>query len=318
MILGHKKQWQFLLKMTENKTLAHALLFSGPEGIGKKTVALEFSQYLFCQGLSRPCHHCFGCRGIINRNHPDFLFISSEENNIKINQIKKLSHFLSLKPFSAPLKIVVIDDSHLMNNSAQNSFLKTLEEPKGNALIILISSQEQLLLPTIRSRLQKIFFHPPTKKEIRVYLQKQGLKEEKINLLLELSLLKPAKIITFLNNSSLFKKEKEEENEFWYLFKKDLYLCFQKLKQVSEKDTLSILETWYRVLRKEILKTLYQRPSFLPVSFSLQELFFLVSELEKIYYPIKRTNINKRLALETFLLNTRAKIYELRRVNQKN
>jgi len=121
MIIGHQKQWEFLKFLVKIKKIPHALLFVGPEKIGKKTLALEFASLILKQSL---------------RGHPDFVFLEPINGEIKISQIRELILRLSLKKSSAPFKIVIIDNAHLMNFQAQNCFLKTLEEPKGESVLI--------------------------------------------------------------------------------------------------------------------------------------------------------------------------------------
>ena len=135
MIIGHKKQQEFLERII--KEGSRSLLFTGPESLGKKTVALAFFASLFEE---KPL------------NHPDFILINPLEGKIRINQIRELSNRIALKPIKSPSFGVIIDQAHLMNKEAQNCFLKTLEEPKSNAILILVTEHPSFLLPTIFSR----------------------------------------------------------------------------------------------------------------------------------------------------------------------
>src|SRR4030042_5617712 len=126
MIIGHKKQWQYLLKSKETGRLSHAYLFCGQEKLGKKKVALEWISLLLGED-------------VFKNNHPDLTLIEPEGKEIQIGQIKQLIWNLSLKPYSAPFKVALIDRAHLMNEEAQASLLKTLEEPKGETILFLVS-----------------------------------------------------------------------------------------------------------------------------------------------------------------------------------
>ena len=141
MTIGHKKQWEFLKNKSALSQLSHAYLFTGAEGIGKKTFAIEFSEFLGCK-------------------FPDLKIISLKEDKkeIDISQVREIQSFLAYKSYNGGYKIVIIDGAHLMNVEAQNCLLKTLEEPKGETLIILTSSKPDVLLPTIFSRCQTIKF----------------------------------------------------------------------------------------------------------------------------------------------------------------
>ena len=142
--MNHLKQWNLLKNTIKSGRLAHALLFYGQKGLGKKSFALKFSEELL------------GCK---NKNlNPDFIFLDSEEQ-IKISQIKEIANKLSFKPYSSPCKIAVINNVHLMNKEAQNCFLKFLEEPTPKTYLILITQYPNLLLPTVLSRLQKVRFY---------------------------------------------------------------------------------------------------------------------------------------------------------------
>ncbi len=153
MLVGHKKQWEFLKKKHALNQLAHAYLFTGAEGIGKKMLILEFAESIGCK-------------------FPDLLIIESinSESSIKnkrdsleidIDQIREVQKFLSYKSYNGGYKIIIVDNAERMNAEAQDCFLKTLEEPKGNTLLVLISSKPDMLLPTIFSRCQTLKFFKP-------------------------------------------------------------------------------------------------------------------------------------------------------------
>lgn len=144
----HKKQWEFLEASRGNNRLAHAYLFSGPRGIGKKTFALEFLKAIDCR---------FPDLMVVGeKNTKDPVF--GDGGEIKISQVREIQNFLGYKSYNGGFKAVVVDESEKMNQEAQSCFLKTLEEPKGNTLIILISSKPDILLSTITSRCQTIKF----------------------------------------------------------------------------------------------------------------------------------------------------------------
>lgn len=160
-IIGHTKEKHILLNALKKDRLATTYLFCGESGIGKRRFALEFAKVLNCEHPttgSDSCDRCSSCRRISANNHPDLFVVTSESNVIRIEAIREVQEFLSLTPYEGRKKIVIIDDAHLMNQSASNAFLKTLEEPAAKSLIILISNLPELLLETIRSRCFRLNF----------------------------------------------------------------------------------------------------------------------------------------------------------------
>jgi len=177
-ILGHKDIIERLYEAVKNQHIASALLFCGPEGIGKKRVALHLAQALNCRQFSArgPCLECASCRKITALNHPEVKIVNKEEKakNLKIDQIIQLRADISLRPVEAIKKVYIIDDAHILTREASNCLLKTLEEPPLDSLIILVTANPSALLVTIRSRCQKIEFKPLPVKEVKHRLQEKG------------------------------------------------------------------------------------------------------------------------------------------------
>lgn len=269
--------------MVEKEKIPHALLFSGPEKLGKKRVALEFISYLFGQSPL---------------NHPDFILIKPStqnltKNQIQIDQIRELNWRISLKPFKAKIKTAIIDSAHLMTKEAQNCFLKTLEEPKGKALIILISEYPSLLLPTILSRCQIIKFFPVEREQIRNYLAEKGLSSEKIEKILEISLGKIGLAIDLLNDQEKLKEREKREEELIKISRLPLANRFQYIKELQKtSDLKEILDIWLAYFRK----TLFSQPA---VSVKMKNILKLTQEIN---FLISTTNINRSLALEILML----------------
>ena len=156
-IVGHKIQCERLLKLTN---IPHAILFTGPEAVGKKRVARWFAEKLLGK-----------------LQHPDLHLVQREEEkrDIPATAIRDLIQKLQLKSYAGGKKIAIIDDAHRMNIAASNAFLKTLEEPPGDSLIILISHCPQVLLPTIISRCQTFNFSELNKEDQKEILRNLGL-----------------------------------------------------------------------------------------------------------------------------------------------
>jgi DNA polymerase III subunit delta' len=180
-IEGHEKPITILKRALANKTLAHAYLFSGEEGIGKKKTALALAAAVNCQnaGEAGGCDICPSCRKAAAGGHPDIHLLVPDGEELKIDQVRLVQSDLALKPFEGEKKTLIVDGVDRMNAASSNAFLKTLEEPPGEALIVLITSLPQSLLPTIRSRCQEIRFQPLSRQTLaQALMQKKGLSEE--------------------------------------------------------------------------------------------------------------------------------------------
>ncbi len=139
----HKQQCKFLENAVKNDRVPQAIIFNGPKGVGKKQVALDFIK-------------------LVNNGEiysQDLIEIEPEGKEIQIDQIRELQKTLSFKPQFSDRKTVIVNQVESMNKLAQNCFLKTLEEPKSNALFILITDKYRILLPTIISRCAVLKFY---------------------------------------------------------------------------------------------------------------------------------------------------------------
>lgn len=170
-LIGHEKIQNQLKKAIENNHISHAYIFQGSDGLGKKVLAYNLAQTLCClnQGVEA-CKECEACVQIETQNSPDLVFIEPDGNSIKREQIDKLQKDLMVKPFGYK-KIIIIEAADLMTVQAQNTFLKTLEEPPTYAVIIMLVTNSYRLLPTILSRSQIISFYPLNKQTILEHIQ---------------------------------------------------------------------------------------------------------------------------------------------------
>lgn len=181
-IRGQDRVREALKRSISADRVAHAYLFEGPSGCGRRTTALALIQALFC---SQPvngdaCDVCPSCRKFVSGNHPDLQLLSPlpDKRDISIEQIRELQKVLALRPFEASRKACLIEPAERVNEKAANALLKTLEEPPGAALIILLTNQADLLLPTIRSRCQHLRFNPLDEATVAGLLVQQGMEAE--------------------------------------------------------------------------------------------------------------------------------------------
>jgi DNA polymerase III delta prime subunit len=164
-MLNNEKQWLFLKKSAQLGKLSHAYLFSGRSGLVKEETAREFAKVLNCQNQdfkAKPCGQCPSCTEFAKGLHPDFLWLEPEKEaeESQINLVRNLTGWLSLRPGLGGYKVAAINRLENFSFAAQSSLLKTLEEPAGQTVLIIISDYPDLLLPTIISRSQEIKFPP--------------------------------------------------------------------------------------------------------------------------------------------------------------
>jgi DNA polymerase-3 subunit delta' len=180
-IIGHDRPVAILKRALANEALAHALLFSGEEGIGKRMTALALAAALNCgaPGPDGGCGVCAACRKVAAGSHPDVHLLAPETDEIKIDQVRRVQEELSLKAFEGRRKVLIVDGAEAMNDASSNSFLKTLEEPPGDTLIVLVTARPRGLLPTIRSRCQELQFLPLPRHTLAALLrERRGLSED--------------------------------------------------------------------------------------------------------------------------------------------
>jgi len=190
----HRKAYKLLENMHKLRRIPSALIFFGKEGIGKKDTAFEFSKAILCLKNTFPaCGECPSCMRMeefkkkpeeelevygesqtgkevflyLQGDHPDFIYVKPEKDEIKIDQIRGVREFVSLKPALSSKKVVLIAPADSMNTYAQNAFLKTLEEPPEDTHIIMVSHSLEKLLPTVKSRSFLIEFEELSEEELR-------------------------------------------------------------------------------------------------------------------------------------------------------
>ena len=178
-IIGQGRSIAILQRARAGGKLAHAYLFDGIEGCGKRKTALALVQSIFCSDdKGEGCGHCPSCNKVAALQHPDLHLIEPDGAFIKIDQVRELQREMAFRPFEAPQKACIIDNADRLNPAAGNALLKTLEEPPGNALIILITANPGGMLPTIISRCQRLQFQAIPQPALEDYLVSQGTPAE--------------------------------------------------------------------------------------------------------------------------------------------
>ena len=156
---GYGDKMEQLMRSVQAGRIVHALLFVGPRGSGKRTMARLFAQAVFCAGRDKPCGVCPACKRFLAGSHPDVKTLRPQKRSIGVEAVRELIDALALRPYEGDRHVVLIEQAESMTPSAQNALLKTLEDPSGDALFFLISDAPGALLSTIVSRCQTVRFH---------------------------------------------------------------------------------------------------------------------------------------------------------------
>ena len=160
-IAGHRQLLELIPRAAVRGTLPPSLIFAGPEGVGKRLAAIALAQFLNCPNRTQndSCGTCASCTRIARGVHADVLIVEPGDTGaIKIDQIRDAIERTAYRPFEGRMRVVIIDDADVVNVEAQNALLKTLEEPPAASVFVLVTSRPDVLLPTVRSRCQRLRF----------------------------------------------------------------------------------------------------------------------------------------------------------------
>jgi DNA polymerase-3 subunit delta' len=315
-VLGHEKIIEILKRAIRNKTVSHSYIFEGEEGLGKKKIALIFAKTLLCkEQKEEPCNHCTSCMKFDSSNHPDLILIEPEKGLIKKGAIEELVKSVAMAPFESMRKVYIINDSHKMNLEAKNTLLKTLEEPPEYINIILITSNINNLLPTIRSRCQSIKFYPvENKKIVDLLVNVYDKSIDEANFIADFTRGSVGKSIELSTSDDFFNKREEIIRIIDGIVKGDKSKALSSIDFFNEnKDSideiLDIFLIWFRdlIIYKETGKNefIFNKDK---IDFLRVHSFMEFTQINDIIYKIQETkdninkNVNFQLSIETMLL----------------
>ena len=318
-VFGHAWAQTLLRRAVQQQATRHAYLFTGPEHIGKTTLALAFAQALTCENPTREeglgaCGHCRSCRLAYEGMHPDHRVFEPAGQQLRIEQIREVVREAALSPVSSRYKVFIITAFERANVYAANALLKTLEEPSATTRIILISHQPSGLLDTIISRCQQLRLRPLPEHEIAEVLQSTvGLDALSARRLARLSHGRIGRALTMAQDPASWQSYDQRVQEL------DAILTYSPAQRLAyaqrmEKDeqlerTLQEWLLWWRdvllmqyhvhdrILNQEHQALLTQQAQAVPTP---QVRRFIRAILETVQYL--RQNVNRRLALEALLL----------------
>jgi DNA polymerase-3 subunit delta' len=178
-ILGQANALRLLRNALDHARLAHAYLLAGPPGVGKHLTARQFAKAVSCPVQpTDACDTCTTCKKIDADNHPDILDIGPDGNTIRIEQIRTIQQRLSYRPYEQDHIVIILDGCERLTPPATNALLKTLEEPPGHALLLLLTSHKTALPLTITSRCQLVPFRALTPAHLHTILERRGVECE--------------------------------------------------------------------------------------------------------------------------------------------
>jgi DNA polymerase-3 subunit delta' len=244
----NRPQW-FRLASRLDK-LPHALLFSGPAGLGKNAFAMELARTLLCAQpgpTGEACGACKNCYLFAAGTHPDLFVIAPLEQGkaIVIDQIRSLGEFSALRPHTAGRKVVVLAPAEAMNPHAANGLLKLLEEPPLGSHFILVCKQAARLAPTILSRCVRVEFCPPAREEGLAWLKSQALDADQPDLLLDLADRAPLRALALVQSDFLtLRRQLIGDIEALGTDKADPVACAERWKKIGAAGCLAWLQTW--------------------------------------------------------------------------
>ena len=182
-IVGHEDIIAHFKSSIETGNVAHAYIISGDAGSGKKALAYAFAETLECEaGGTEACGTCQSCLQVSTGNYPDIITVTHEKPNlISVDEVRdQLINTIDIKPYKGKYKIYIIPDAELLNVQAQNAMLKTIEEPPAYAVILLLTTNLDKLLETVKSRCLKLQTKPIRERDVLAYLTNvMGLTKEK-------------------------------------------------------------------------------------------------------------------------------------------
>jgi DNA polymerase III subunit delta' len=302
-IIGHDRQLAELEQEIAKGKLPHAYLFHGPRDTGKFSVALTLARILLCK--NNLCNQCTDCQLIKAGSHPDLIQMRDDGATIGIDEVRDLIRKTNLTS-QGDLRIVLIEGLERMPIEAQNSFLKTLEEPAGNTLFLMTSTHIKRILPTILSRVRQQSFSLVDDEVMRAKLATRFTDSTDFEEVLQMAQGRPGLAIRLLSEPPTLLAYKQVYNRVDQILRNnDLVGKFAYAETLEEdKEQLNLFfDVSCQILRKSAYDFVAQKESLLSPRYDLPGIVHLFEHLLKTRYLIDR-NTNKKLALENFFLST--------------
>lgn len=322
----HGHDWAVNLLQTHvaEDNLRHAYLLAGPQGVGRRTLAVRFAQAFNCTQTETPgdfCGTCRDCRQMAALTHPDLSLLQPVEGHkdILIDQVRELQHTLALSPYSARYRVALLPDFQRANESASNALLKTLEEPSEKVILLLTADALENLLPTIVSRCEVIRLRPASIASAQAYLQSTyHLNPEQARLLAHISGGRIGIAVALLEDPEALSLRKDRLMQFLELLSAPRYERFSLAEAISKpydkarSNASEIIPVWLSFWRDVFVRANGADLPLINLDFAAQ-----VSQTARVLNPAEArqliiaheetlemldANANVRLLLETLML----------------
>jgi len=328
-MIGHQWAVELLRRHLAQQRVRHAYLFTGPDGIGKRTLALCLAQALNCEAPPSPgeaCGVCRACRLIPQGTHPDLHLVTKQEGDaqIKMEQVLELQRQLALAPFESRWRIALGVGFHDASISAQNALLKTLEEPSPRVVLLLTARQAELLLPTIVSRCEVVALRPLAAAELADALTARGETAERAKLLSALAGGRPGVALRTASNPERLEERSGQLDDLRALLRSSRVEQFGYVERLvgrkrgldletKRREAEQLLEAWLSLWRDAMVVAYGAQASLgnpdcfadlerMVRTIGAEGLLGAVQATERTLEAVRK-NANLQLALETLMLD---------------
>ena len=325
-LLGHEWAVDMLRRHVARGETRHAYLFSGPPGLGRRTLGLRLAQALNCEkpvAPGEPCFNCRTCKQIEAMQHPDLSIVEptdselnpSPTGEIRISQIRNLQKTFSLKPYQSPYRVAMFLRFQEANDSASNALLKTLEEAPAHAILLLTADNPEQLLPTINSRCEILRLRPLPLEAIISDLLERGVDEDRARLLAHISGGRPGFARRLIDDATLLEKREERLNDLQTILPASRVDKFSYAEKLSkDKDAMrQTIFVWLTYWRDVLLRVAGAGTPLINIDRNMEIEFLagrldlssarkVVSDHENVLEKMDR-NVNSRLLAEVLLMD---------------
>lgn len=254
-VIGQEQLVEHLQNTIKTGKVAHAYIINGERSSGKEFIARVFAAALQCEGEGeKPCGNCHSCKQVQTQNQPDIITVLHEKpNTIGVEDIRtKINNDIGIKPYSSPRKIYIMNEGEKMTVQAQNALLKTLEEPPAYAVIMILTTNLDTLLPTILSRCVVLNMKPVADDKVKRYLMEdQHVPEYKADVCVAFARGNLGKAKALATSEEFDNIKNEAVTLLKYIRDMEIYEIVAAIKKIGQyqfeiNDYLDILSVWYR------------------------------------------------------------------------
>lgn len=319
-VIGHGWAVAWLAAAIRRGRLHHAYLFTGPEGVGRTTLALAFAQALLCAEPNAPCGECASCRRVAANTHPDVRLVEPEKGVLRAEQVREVTREASLRPVEARWRVFVLTHLEQAHPAAANALLKTLEEPPAHVVLILTTAATDVIPATLVSRCQVLALRPVEEDVLVNALVERGVHSDRARLVARLSRGRPGLALRILEDESFWQRREDvftavktlaENRSRWVRLEKASHLARLAPEEVAEY--LDLLTLVYRDVnlwqlgQEELIVNLDKKAEVAALAAQLpkESVQRMVADLVRTRRMVN-TPVNLHLALDVLFLHAPA------------